>query len=73
MTQERVTATLDSELVKEVRRLAGPRGVSAFLNEATRSKLRKMKILQLLDEFDEEYGKAPNAVEIAAEAERLYG
>lgn len=73
MATERVTATYDAELIAAVRQLVGARQVSAFLNEAVREKLAKIRLLQLIDELDAKYG-APTPAEMAAvsaEAEEL--
>jgi hypothetical protein len=37
---KRVTATLDEETLEKIRRVAGPRGVSSFLNVAGASASR---------------------------------
>jgi hypothetical protein len=44
MTIERVTATLDEEMLAKIRDVAGPRGVSKFLNEAARAHLARLEL-----------------------------
>lgn len=71
---ERVTATFDRETLASIRRVAGRRGVSRFLNEAARERLARLEILGLLDELDQKHGPVPPAVrtEIASKARRLF-
>ena len=66
---ERVTATLDEATVAAIRRAAGPRGVSRFLEVAAREHLRRLQLLELLDELDEQYGKPSKATRLAVDAE----
>ena len=72
---ERITATFDAETVAAMRRVAGKRGVSAFLQEAARERLARLELLDLLDDLDAKHG-APSAAVIAEvdrEAERIFG
>lgn len=71
---ERVTATLDSETVARIRRVAGPRGVSGFLNVAARERLARLELLGLLDDLDAKHGPVPAALraEIARDARRIF-
>ena len=71
---ERVTATLDEATMVAIRRLAGPRGVSAFLQLAARERLARLGVLSLLDELDAKHGKPRAAVrsEVAAKARRAF-
>ncbi|HEY8079506.1 MAG TPA: hypothetical protein VIF62_35490 [Labilithrix sp.] len=62
---ERVTATFDRSTLKQVRRRAGRRGVSAFIQAAVREKLEREAVLAVLDALDSEHG-APSA-ELLAE------
>lgn len=73
-TMERVTATLDEATIAEIRRLAGPRGVSAFLQTAARERLARLGVLSLLDELDAKHGKPSPAVraQVAARARRVF-
>lgn len=54
---DRVTATLDRQVLAAIRRVAGPRGVSRFLNAAARERLARLEVLGLLDELDAAHGK----------------
>ncbi len=73
-SMERVTATLDEETVAKIRHVAGPRGVSSFLNVAAREHLARLELRGLLDELDEKHGAAPASVraEIARDARRIF-
>ena len=74
MTMERVTASIDGETLDAIREIAGPRGVSAFLQTAARERLARLRLLGLLDELDTKHG-APNAKvkkAIAADAARVF-
>jgi hypothetical protein len=71
---ERVTATLDEQTLAKIRHVAGPRGVSSFLNEAARQHLARLELRGLLDDLDAKHGAAPAAVrtEIARDARRIF-
>jgi hypothetical protein len=71
---ERVTATLDEETLAKIRHVAGPRGVSSFLNVAARERLARLELRAMLDELDAKHGAAPPLVraEIAREARRVF-
>jgi hypothetical protein len=71
---ERVTATLDTETLAKIRRVAGPRGVSSFLNEAARERLARLELRGLLDDLDAQHGPVPAEVraEVARDAKRLF-
>jgi hypothetical protein len=71
---ERVTATLDEETLAKIRHVAGPRGVSSFLNVAAREHLARLELRGLLDELDAKHGAASAAVraEIARDARRIF-
>lgn len=68
------SATLDEETLAKIRHVAGPRGVSSFLNEAARERLARLELRGLLDELDAKHGAAPPAVraEIARDARRVF-
>ena len=72
---ERITATFDAATVAAMRRVAGKRGVSAFLQEAARERLARLEVLELLDELDSKHGAPSNAVmaEVDREAVRVFG
>lgn len=71
---ERVTATLDEETIASIRRAAGPRGVSAFLQAAARERLARLQMLGLLDELDAKHGEPSAAVRRAVDrdARRIF-
>ena len=71
---ERVTATIDEETLSAIREVAGPRGVSAFLQRAAQEKLKRLHLLEMLDELDARYGKpSPRTMNaIAKDARRIF-
>ena len=71
---ERVTATLDEEILEKIRRVAGPRGVSSFLNVAARERLARLELRGLLDELDAKHGAVPRVVreEVRRDAKRIF-
>lgn len=70
MSMEKVSATLESEILDEIRRRVGPRKVSAFLNEAARQKLQQARIQEYLGELYAEHG-APNEATRREAAKRI--
>ena len=71
---ERVTATFDQATLRAIRKVAGKRGVSRFLQEAARERLARLEVLALLDGMDAKYGQVPDEVmnEVAADAARIF-
>ena len=71
---ERVTASIDGETLDAIRELAGPRGVSAFLQVAARERVMRLRLLGLLDELDTKYGAPTQKVKraVAADASRVF-
>jgi len=71
---ERVTATLEEETLAKIRHVAGPRGVSSFLNQAARERLARLELRGLLDELDAKHGPVPPKVraDVAREARRIF-
>ena len=71
---ERVTATIDEHTLREIRRVAGPRGVSSFLAVAARERLARLEVLGLLDELDARHGtsSASLRIEVARDARRVF-
>ena len=61
MAIEKVSLSLDSDLVAQARRTAGPRGLSALVNDALRIKLQHERLRALLAALDSEYGPVPLA------------
>ena len=71
---ERVTATMDKEMLRAIRKVAGRRGVSAFLQVAARERLARLQMLELVDELDAKYGAPSPAViaEVDSDARRIF-
>jgi hypothetical protein len=69
VSTEKVSATIDEGLLRQIRRRVGRRGVSSFLNAAAAEKLQRERILELLDTLDAEHGTPTAAERKAAERE----
>ena len=59
MPAEKVSLSLDAELVARARRVAGHRGLSALVNDALRIKLQHERLRALLADMDAEFGPVP--------------
>ena len=70
MAVEKVSLSIDAKALAEARRLAGARGLSAFVSDALERHLQSRRIKELLDEIDEEHGPPPP--EIVAEIDRKW-
>ena len=69
MPVEKVSLSLDREIVDKARRIAGPRGLSALVNDALRLRLQQERLRALLAEMDAEYGPVrPEDMEDARKA-----
>ena len=68
MNTEKVSLSLDHELVAEARKLAGRGGLSALVNDALRARVQRVRLERLLDEMDDEYGPVP--ADVAEEVHR---
>lgn len=66
MTTDKLSATVDAELLREARARAGPRGLSAFVAGAIRHELDRASLRELLDELADELG--PPDEEMVAQA-----
>jgi hypothetical protein len=64
----KISVALDPKVAAELRVVAGPRGVSAFVNEAVRQHLQAQRLQHLLAEMDEEFGPVSEAVPQEVEA-----
>lgn len=62
MPTEKVSLSLDPDLLQEARRAAGARGLSAFVNDALRVRVQHERVRRLLDEMDDEFGPVPDEV-----------
>jgi hypothetical protein len=71
---ERITATFDARTLAAIRKVAGPRGVSAFLQQAARERLARLQVLEVLDALDQKHGppSADVAEEVAADARVIF-
>jgi Arc/MetJ family transcription regulator len=56
MATEKVSLTLDEELVSEARGTAGMGGLSGYVNLALRRQLQRDRLSRLLDDMDQEFG-----------------
>lgn len=63
MRSTRISVTLERKVADELRRVAGPCGVSAFVNEAVKQRLQAIRLRRLLDELEQEHGPIPAAVQ----------
>ncbi len=61
MPVEKVSLSLDADLVARARRVAGHRGLSALVNEALRIKLQHERLRTVLAEMDAEFARVPTA------------
>ena len=61
MAVEKVSLSLDADLIAKARRVAGRRGLSALVSDALRIKLQHERLRALLSEMDAEYGPVPAA------------
>lgn len=56
MATEKVSLSLDEELVAEAREVVGPRGLSGYVNQALHHQLQHDRIAGLLEELEEAHG-----------------
>lgn len=64
---EKLSATVDAEVLAQVRALVGPRGFSAFVDQALRRELERHGLRALLADLEAESGPVdPVAVEVEA-------
>jgi hypothetical protein len=61
MPVEKVSLSLDVELIAKARQVAGRRGLSALVSDALRIKLQHERLRALLREMDAEFGPVPVA------------
>ena len=69
MTTDKFSATVDAELLAELRERVGPRGLSAFVGRALRHELDRVSLRELLDKLAIEIGPPDEAM--VADAERM--
>ena len=70
MVTEKVSLTLDQELVAEAREAVGTRGLSGYVNHALRHQLQHDRIAGLLAELEREHG--PIDPEVMEEVRRAW-
>lgn len=64
MRTEKVSLTLEKELLTEAREVGGARGLSTYVNRALRNQLQHDRLAALLAEFEKEQGPIdPNVME----------
>ena len=56
MATEKVSLSLDEELLAGAREVVGIRGLSGYVNRALRRQLQRDRVAALLAEFDSEFG-----------------
>jgi Arc/MetJ family transcription regulator len=56
MRAEKVSLTLDEELLAEARETVGTRKLSSYVNRALRNQLQHDRVAGLLAELEQEYG-----------------
>jgi Arc/MetJ family transcription regulator len=56
MATEKVSLTLDREVVAAAREQVGPRLLSRYVNEALRHQLQRDRLTELLKQLEAEYG-----------------
>lgn len=56
MATEKVSLSLDDELVAEARERVGSRGLSSYVNQALRHQLQHDRLTSLLAELEQEHG-----------------
>jgi hypothetical protein len=62
VSTERITITVPTDVLDELRREVGPGAVSAFVAEAIRERLKVDRVKELLAWLDERYGPVPEDV-----------
>ncbi len=67
MATDKLSASVDAELLAEVRDRAGPRGLSAFVSRALRHELDRVALRDLLDELAGQLGPPDEAMVTEAE------
>lgn len=72
MATEKLSATVEAELLAEVRAIAGPRGLSSFVSSALRHEVERMRLREFLDELAEEIGP-PDETMVAEAIDALTG
>lgn len=56
MRTEKVSLTLEKDLLAEAREVVGSRGLSTYVNRALRTQLQHDRLAELLGELEKEHG-----------------
>ncbi len=59
MALEKISLSLDAQILEKARQIAGRRGLSALVNDALRIRLQQERLRRLLAEMDDEFGPVP--------------
>lgn len=70
MRTEKVSLTLEEELLAEAREVVGARGLSSYVNRALRHQLQHDRLAGLLAELEQE--KGPIELEVIQEVRRAW-
>jgi len=70
MRTEKVSLTLEEELLAEAREVVGSRGLSSYVNRALRQQLQHDRLAGLLAELEQENG--PIEAEVMEEVRRAW-
>lgn len=70
MPVEKVSVSLDEDVVTEARARVGGRGLSALVNEALRRHLQRERVTEWLQEQDAHFGEVPS--ELLDDARRIW-
>lgn len=70
MRTEKVSLTLEEELLSEARKIVGTRGLSSYINRALRHQLQRERLAGLLAELERE--KGPIEPEVMEEVRRAW-
>lgn len=58
----KLSITLEEDVARELRRVAGVRGVSAYINASVRQHLQSGRLRALLDEMERDAGPIPDEI-----------
>jgi len=70
MNIEKVSLTLEEEVVAEAREVAGARGLSSYVNRALRHQLQRDRLAALMAELEQEHG--PIEAQVMEEARQAW-
>ncbi len=59
MKYAKISVTLEPHVADELRAIAGPQGLSSFVNEAVRQQLQARRLRKMLDDMEQESGPIP--------------